>query len=711
MGGRHRARRRAVRKFASKAAAVTAAAATATALVGVAPPPRSDPSTANVRSVDAELLASVNPWPSPGQIPDATAGLGSFGYDITQTVVDVVVRAVVENFDFGALAGIAGQGALGDPEALLTKVVGRLVGGIPIEVAPVLYELVGKDVTDTVILPVLHFLGVTDAHGKTDLLTLLSVVGIDLSDLLNLGDLDVAGLNVVTASPLFAMLKMLGADLGWVPSLPNSVADGINGTDYFHVGSAGLVAALLDELGETMPDNPLIPLLKVMLIGVGDLLPDLVNLRMPTAVGIGMGAFAIATGYDKVLADLANQPGGAGYRGLDPVLGSFTVLPMLLLLNPARPNGGAAARLYPLFDLLGINAVNPNTTATSSGGLVRLPLGLSLGGANLIPVLIDIGVQYHPLSDLAAWPNPFSLANNLMAGILPTYILRGLDAGAAAGQLKGQLGDAFDDVVAGKLAVNLYATLPSATQPLLEPLYLLSDVISILTFGLLAVNPVLAFANALAPAVEALNNLGYTDVVRNPDGTYTRTLSEGGVPTPFLSFPRHINPLQVTVDIANLLVRGFTKEFLSGKPTPAPPNAILNVVDYLIGKDRRRASPTSALRAPLEDAVSGILRDVNVPDSFLAAADSTSDDDSPALESTTVEDVTEDEPDSVPDSEPDSEPTDEEGSDEEAPDEEVPDDEDADEGPDDDEATTGTDDADTTSTDDSTSDETPPAAA
>ncbi|MGE2726306.1 hypothetical protein [Mycolicibacterium pulveris] len=613
------------------------------------PPPQPADSTANVRTVDTELLAAVNPWPSPGQIPDVTAGLGAFGYDISQTVVDFVARAVVENFNLGALAAAAGRGALGDPGLLLDKVIGRLVGEIPLDLAPVFEELVGKVVTDTVVLPVLQFLGITDAHGVTDLLTLLGAVGLDLSDLLHLGNHDIPGLNVVTAGPAFTMLKLLGAGLGWAPSLPNSVAADIDATDYFEVGSAGLLATLLDELSETLPEHPLVPLLEIVLLGLGDLLPDLVNLRMPTAVGIGMGAFAIATGYHKVLADLASQPGGSGYGGLDPLLGSLTVLPMLLLLNPARPNGGAIARFYPLFDLLGIDAVNPQTAATSSGGLMRLPLGLSLGGANLVPVLIDIGVQYHPLSDLAAWPNPFSLANNLMAGLLPTYMLRGLDAGPAAGQLRGQLDEAFDDLVDGELALNLYATLTPATQPLLEPLYLLSDVISILTFGLLAVNPVLALANALAPAVEALNNLGYTDVVRNPDGTYTRTLTEGGVPTPFLSFPSHIDPLQVTVDVVNLLIRGFSKEFFSGNPTPAPPNAILNLVDYLTGKDLRRSSPLSTLRAPLEAAVGDLFGDGNLPglpppptDPDVDAADTPSDDVA-MLASVATEDVVDDE--------------------------------------------------------------------
>ncbi|MGV0643866.1 ATPase [Mycolicibacterium sp. XJ2546] len=621
MAGRHRTRRKNAKKFARKASAFSAATATATALITVAPPPEVNAATANVRHVDAELLAAVNQWPAPGRIPDVTAGLGTFGYDITQTVVDFVARAVVENFNLAALARAAGQdpeslieGLLGDPNFLVNNVLGGVLGEIPIDLTPVLEELVGGLVTDTVLVPVLQLLGITDAQGVTDLLRLLGLVGLDLSDPLNLGNLDIPGLNVVTAGPVFTMLKLLGADLGWVPALPNSVAGDINGTDYLEVGAVGLLTTLLDELTETLPGNPLIPLLSNVIEGLlGDVLPDAVHLRAPVSVGIGMGAFAIATGFDDVLADLANQPGGANYDGLDPLLGSITVLPMLLLLNPARPNGGALARFYPLFGLLGIDTINPETEVTSSGGLAQLPFGLSLGGANIIPVLIDVGVQYHPLSDLAAWPNPFSLANNLLAGLLPTYMLRGLTLDTVTDQLTGQVDDALENLVDGKLALNLYATLPSATQPLLEPLYLLSDIISIATFGALAVNPVGMFANALAPAVQALNNLGYTDVARNPDGSYTRTLTEGGVPTPFLSFPSGINPLQVPFDIVNLLVRGFQKEFLSGNPTPATPNAILNLIDYLTGGDLLGSLPFGNLGGQLEDLVGDIVGNLNLP--------------------------------------------------------------------------------------------------
>ncbi|MGV0802146.1 AAA family ATPase, partial [Mycolicibacterium elephantis] len=139
---------------------------------------------------------------------------------------------------------------------LVDNVLGGLLGEIPIDLSPVLDALVGQLVTNTVLIPVLQLLGITDAQGVTDLLRLLNLVGLDLSDPLNLGNLGVPGLNVVTAGPVFTMLKLLGADLGWVPPLPNSVAGDINGTEYLEVGAVGLLTTLLDRLTRTLPGNP-----------------------------------------------------------------------------------------------------------------------------------------------------------------------------------------------------------------------------------------------------------------------------------------------------------------------------------------------------------------------------------------------------------------------------------------------------------------------
>lgn len=68
---------------------------------------------------------------------------------------------------------------------------------------------------------------------------------------------------------------------------------------------------------------------------------------------------------------------------------------MLLLRNPGRANGGLFARFYPLAGLFGIDTVTPETELSNSGGLA-LPGGLYLGGATLVPVKIDVGLQYDP---------------------------------------------------------------------------------------------------------------------------------------------------------------------------------------------------------------------------------------------------------------------------------------------------------------------------
>jgi hypothetical protein len=177
------------------------------------------------------------------------------------------------------------------------------------------------------------------------------------------------------------------------------------------------------------------------------------------------------------------------------------------------------------------------------------------------------------------------MANSVMGAMLPTYLLRGIDTSNLSPQLLAQiqaaLGGALD--LNNPLALNLYLTLPTNSLPLLEPLYLASDVTNLMTLGAFAnMNPFGMFANALAPAMTSLVNLGYTDVVRNPDGTYTRTLDEAGVPTPFMSFP-DINWGLVPGDVIHSLVNGFQKEFFSGHPTPGTPNAITGLLKLLTG--------------------------------------------------------------------------------------------------------------------------------
>lgn len=585
MSGKHRK----IGSHTKKIATVGVATATVTAMtVGAAPPPPKPKPAPLVVHKDVDLAAAFNPWPSPGQIPDLTGGLGTVGYDFSQTIADLVIRAVVENVNLAAIARAAGL----DPDSILEGLLGStldqlpgnllndVLGAIPILPGDLAEAIVDglnlPDVTAGLLEPLLatafSALGI-DSVG--DLLR--DLLGVDLGNILNLSDLDVPGVNIITAGPPFTLLKLLGADLGWVPSLPNSVANDINNSDYLEVGVVSLLEEVLDRTN--------IPALELLLNPLLETLPDIdvLDLRVPVTVGFGLGAFAAGAAYDKVVADLANQPGGVDYTGDPSLLGSLTVLPMILLRNPGRANGGLFARFYPLAGLFGIDTVTPETEATHSGGIPLLNTGLSLGGANLIPVKVDGTIQYDILSDFAAWPNPFSIANSVVGAVLPTYILRGITLDTIPDQLTPQIDELLSNVLEGDpLAVNLYLTLGTATLPVLEPLYLLSDLTSLATLGALHTNPFGMIANALAPALTSLVNLGYTDVVRNPDGTYTRTLTEAGVPTGFMSFP-DVNWGQVPGDIINSLVKGIQKEFFSGNPTPGTPNAITGLLKLLTG--------------------------------------------------------------------------------------------------------------------------------
>ena len=563
-----------------KVAAVGVATATVSALtVNAAPPPPKPVPAPVVVNKDVDLAAAFRPFTDPDQIPDLTGGLGTAGYNLSQSVVDLLLRTVVGHVNLSALAQAAGLDLPSLLQEIPTSLLSDVLGAVPINLTGVLDDVLGP-ITGPLLSQALDLVGITH-NGNITLIDLLGLLGLDLSDPLNLANLDLPGVKIITAGPPFTLLKLLGLDLGWVPGLPNSVADAINNTTYLDVGLKGLLNTVIGKLVDG--GNPLG--LAGVLTGIVNALPvdvDVAQIRIPITVGFGLGAFAAGAAYDQVRADLDNQPGGLHYNGTDPIAGSFTILPMVLLRNPGRANGGLFARMFPLAGLFGIDTVTPETEVTHSGGIPILNTGLALGGANLVPIKVDGTIQYDIMSDFAAWPNPFSIANSLIGAALPTYLLRGIDTSNLTPQLLEQIEAALGRTLNlnEPLALNLYLTLPTNSLPGLEPLYLAADLVNLTPFG--AFNPFERLANALAPALTSLVNLGYTDVVRNPDGTYTRTLDEAGVPTPFMSFP-DVNWGQVPGDIINSLVKGFQKEFLSGNPTPGTPNAITGLLKLLTG--------------------------------------------------------------------------------------------------------------------------------
>lgn len=548
MAVKHRRQRRRVKRVAT----LGAATATVTALtVGVAPP------TAQAAAVqrDVRLQSGVQIFPPPDQIPDLTGGLGTQVYNQFQTVGAQLQTAFVNTFNLAALLQAAGIDPTAAIEGPLNDALGGALGG----------ALSGLPVGD-----------------------LAELLGIDIED-----PLSSAGVNLITSGGLFTLLKLLGVDLGWTPSFPNSVADEINNTPYLDIS----LEAIFDALGlpTSGAEFKLLEATFKAITGI-DLPPltaDVVDLRVPVVAGWGFGAFAAGAAYQQVVDDLPNQPGGAAYTGTDPLLGSFTILPMILIDNPGRANGGILARAYPLFGLLGIDTVTPDTQVQSStdgeGLLNDIQLfGLTLGGANLIPIKIDATAEYLPLSDFAAWPNPFTMANNVAAGLFPTYILRNqsLDSltTVLVDQVVQQLGDDITDYLATPgddptkgPKLNIYVTIPAQSLPLLEPTYLAYDVVNLLT-GANLNNPI---GTALSPVLTSLVNLGYTDVYYNPEtGVYDRTLDEADIPTAFGTLPADVDWGQVPGHLVNNLLTGIQKAIDDGLVSQTP---VSNPIKTLLG--------------------------------------------------------------------------------------------------------------------------------
>jgi hypothetical protein len=403
--------------------------------------------------------------PDPASIPDLTFGLGTQGYNLFQSVGASLESGLLNTFNLAGLLQALGL----DPTEAINTALGNLLtqglSSIPIDVSSV---------------PVLG--SILTGAGITNVAALLELVGLNLSDPLNLAGVPTPGINVITAGAPFTLLKFLGVDLGWVPGFPNSVADEINNTPYLDVGALGVLTTLLASYPVPPLKNAAANATLQTLIGTVKLLPggdlNAVDLRVPVVAGFGLGAFAAGMAYPQVVADLPNQPGGANYTGDSPLLGSLTVLPLVLLRNPGRANGGLFARFYPEAALLGIDTITPDTEVSSStnpNNTVNTPVGTTgivLGGANLVPVKVDGTVEYDPLSDVPAWPNPVSLANSVAALLFPTYILRGVTADSLTevvdGQLDPQLAAALGNTT-GPLALNLYLTVPvNDALPLLE---------------------------------------------------------------------------------------------------------------------------------------------------------------------------------------------------------------------------------------------------
>jgi len=607
-----------VRTRARRTAVLGAAAATATALTvtAAAPAPPIHPPVLRPvvgHSIDLTAASYTSVFPKPGAWHDITGGLGNAVYHAGQNIIDTVLPAIVNAINLEAIGQSTGLNLTGIINQIPKTLLPQILDALPLKLAPLLQQSLG--LVGDALVPLLQALGIMDAGGNVTLTKLLSLVGVDIDNLFNLGGLSVPGVKVVTAGPVFTLLKLIGIDLGWTPGTADAVAKAVDATPYLNVGVAGLIDTVLDKADDALGIlNPLVTALRTVIDGLDLSKLDLIGVRIPLTIGFGLGAFSLGQAYNQIVADLAHGPDGADNPGAN-ILGGLTIMPEILLNNLGRANGGLLARFYPIGDLLGINTVTPDAEAVHSGsGLDVLGTGISLGAANLLPIKVDATLEYQPFSDFAAWPNPFSLFNNLIAGTEPSYLLRGISTDTLSNQLGEALGGVTDSILAGDpLAANIYLTIPTATLPLLEPLYLTGDVLNMVTFGTVG-RLFTRLANALAPAMSSLVNLGYTDVVRSADGTYTRTLDQADQAVPFFSLP-NINWAKVPGDILHDLQVGFQKEFFSNNPTAAPPNVVDAVVSLLTGGrislgNNPLAGPLAALTKAVSTAVSALVNTV-----------------------------------------------------------------------------------------------------
>jgi hypothetical protein len=365
-------------------------------------------------------------------------------------------------------------------------------------------------------------------------------------------------------SAISPLIGSLAASLSG--TLTGSVADAVNGAVGTATGS--ISGALSDAVNGAIDSIPS---------------ESIADVRIPIVMATGLGAFSAGAAYQDVLAKLSSQPGGADYTGVNPLAGSLTLLPEILLNNAGRANGGILARFSSLLALFGIDAVTPDVAITSSGGTAVGNTGLSLGGANLIPVKLDATVEYQLESDFASWPDAFTLFNNVAAALLPTYALRGLDTTGALSQLTSSLDSIVSSLTSGGTAdTNLYLTVAAKTLPLLEPAYLIGDV-----FNLAGLKPVGTFvdnlANALSPVLTSLVNLGYSDSYWDPTtGQYERTLDNPDTLVQFGTLPK-VDWSQVLPNLVTSLVHGLTTAFTSSTPVPNALSGVQSLLDGGIG--------------------------------------------------------------------------------------------------------------------------------
>lgn len=219
----------------------------------------------------------------------------------------------------------------------------------------------------------------------------------------------------------------------------------------------------------------------------------------------------------------------------------LTLLSLILVRNPGRVNGGLYSRFAGLYEeLTGVDPRTPDRQDVLPDGVdPEMITKLLTGNANDItidelgnikavidsidgkPIVVtlkaDVGWEYDLMSDAPATPNPIAWANSLASSVFLTNLLTGVNfSNLGAGGSVGPDG-------------TIYYTLPVDQLPLFAGQRLIAQALGLVT-GMDIDTPI---ADALEPMAKILVNMAYTDVVRNADGSYTRSLDKFGDPALF----------------------------------------------------------------------------------------------------------------------------------------------------------------------------------
>ena len=218
MTGKHRAAGERTKRL----AVVGAATATVTALtVGAAAPQpvQTRPELRLVHDQPLHLTASTSLFPKPGELTDITGGLGNTVYNEAQDLYATLAKALVGRLSVPALTGGLHIN-IGDVlNQIPVDLLDQVLGAVKIDLGSLLDGALPAGVSDALV-GVLDLLNITDSAGNVSLSALLGLIGLDVSNIVDLANTDVAGVKIITPGPTFGLLKMLGLDIGWTPGTP-----------------------------------------------------------------------------------------------------------------------------------------------------------------------------------------------------------------------------------------------------------------------------------------------------------------------------------------------------------------------------------------------------------------------------------------------------------------------------------------------------------